>query len=66
LPRSTREWALRELNASCNNVEWAEKHVLKVIDKYLDAHPEIAHPLVNILSLTEMFKKAVLEVRSTI
>ena len=66
MPRNTREWALRELDAACNNIEWSEKHMLKVIDRYLDLHPEIAKPLHDMLALSDMFKKAIKGVRLSI
>ncbi len=66
MPRNTREWALRELDAACNNTEWAEKHLLKVIDRYLELHPEIALPLNQALDVSAMFKGLVQRVRSSI
>lgn len=66
MPRSTREWALRKLDAACNNIDWADKHLLEVIEKYLELHPEIAVPLEAITQLTESVKTLIQEVRSKI
>lgn len=66
MPRTTRELALRELAASVNNIEWAEKHILKVIDRYLDDHPEIAVPLWNLISVSKLLKESVAKVRGSI
>ncbi len=66
MPRSTREWALRELTAAINNIDWADKHLLKVVDTYLDQHPEIAHPLSMITEVTESVKQLIIGVRDKI
>lgn len=66
MPRSTREWALRKLAMAVNNIDWADKHLLEVIEKYLDAHPEIAAPLEGITQLTETVKTLINGVRDKI
>ena len=66
MPRSTREWAQRECDAAINNIEWADKHLLKIINVYLQDHPEIAHPLSQLIEMTEMVSNAIKEIRSNI
>lgn len=45
MPRNTREWALRKLDAANNSIEWCTKHLGEVILKYEQPHPEISEPL---------------------
>lgn len=45
MPANTRIWARREITASSNNIQSAQTHLLKVINLYIDEHPEIAGPL---------------------
>lgn len=66
MPRNTREWALRELDAACNNISWVEKHLLKVVDKYIELHPEIAYPLNQLLEVSAMLEDSIKSVRSSI
>jgi hypothetical protein len=66
MPRSTREWALRKLDMSINNLEWCDKHLLEVVEKYLDVHPEIAAPLSMITEITESVKTLITSVREKI
>ncbi len=66
MPRNTREWALRELDAAVNNIDWSDKHILKVVNRYLDVHPEIAKPLHDMLSLSDILKTSIKLVRSSI
>ena len=66
MPRSTREYALRELEAACNNIGWADKHMLNVINRYIEDHPEIAKPLHDLLSGTDLLKHAIMKIRGSI
>lgn len=45
MPKSTREWAKRELEAADKNLAWVYFHLGKVIEKYDKEHPEITEPL---------------------
>ncbi len=55
MPANTRIWARREITASVNNISSAQQHLLKVINVYIDDHPEIAGPLeLTIESLDEL------------
>ena len=45
MPANTRIWARREINAASNNIHSSQTHLLKVINLYIDDHPEIAGPL---------------------
>lgn len=45
MPKSTRDWAIRHLDASCGNIDWALDKLVSVSKVYMDAHPEIAQPL---------------------
>lgn len=66
MPRSTREWAQRECDAAVNNIEWADKHLLKVIEVYLEDHPEIAAPLNDAVEATDLIIKLIQDVRGNI
>jgi len=66
MPRTTREWALRKLSAADNNVEWCQIHIAKVVDKYVELHPEIAAPLLNCIELSDILRKAIMKVRGSI
>lgn len=59
MPRSTREWALRKLSASQNNIDWCMKHLIEVADRYAEAHPKIAEELLNNLQLGEILKHSI-------
>lgn len=62
MPRNTREWALRKLDAAANNLEWSQKHLLEIVDKYIEPHPEIAAPIhalsETLAALQEAIKQA--------
>ena len=45
MPLSTRDWAKREIDAACGNIDWVFNHLSKVIEVYAKDHPEIAAPL---------------------
>lgn len=66
MPRSTREYALRELTAACNNIDWAQKHLLQVVNRYIDEHPEIAKPLHDLLPGCDLLKVAIMNIRGSI
>lgn len=66
MPRSTREWAQRKLDAANKTLDWFDYHLLEVADKYCDAHREIAVPLVDISATTALLRKLVLLVREKI
>lgn len=66
MPRSTREWALRKLISAINNVEWCEKHLVDVTDKYAELHPEISASLLTVMILTQAVKDLIVSVRKEI
>jgi len=66
MPRSTREWALRELDAAVGNIDWADKHLLNGVNRYIDDHPELAKPLYDLPAVTEILKMSIKSVRSGI
>jgi len=66
MPRSTREWALRKLSASQNNIDWCIKHLAEVTTKYSDAHPKIADSLLNCVELSIILKQGIRKVREKI
>ena len=66
MPRSTREWAQRKLDAANNSLNWFDKHILEVADKYCDEHIEIAGPLTDIAVASDMLKACVGQVRDMI
>lgn len=59
MPRTTREWAKRELTAAANNLDWCDKHLLAIIDVYLEEHPEVAEPLDQLLAASGLIKHAI-------
>lgn len=66
MPRSTREWAQRECDAAVNNIQWAQKHLLKMVEVYLDDHPEIAAPLNDAVEASDLIAKLIQDIRSNI
>jgi len=65
MPRNTREWAKRKLDASVQNINWSGTHLDEVITVYKEAHPEISQPLelcqqmyVEIIAVIERTKRA--------
>ena len=57
MPANTRIWARREITASVNNIYSAQAQILKVVNVYIDDHPEIAGPLeLSVESLDEIIK----------
>ncbi len=45
MPSNTRTWSRREITATVGNIQAAQTHLLKVVNIYIDEHPEIAGPL---------------------
>lgn len=66
MPRTTREWARRKLDMAVNNLEWVDRHLLEVIDVYLEAHPEIAAPLEQATQAGDMLKTLLLQIKNNI
>lgn len=66
MPRTTREWALRKMTAADNNIEWSQMHLAKVIERYLETHPEVAAPLLTCVDLADVLRKAIMKVRGSI
>jgi len=66
MPRSTREWALRKMLAADNNVEWCQIHLAKVIERYLETHPEVSASLLTCIDLADVLRKAIMKVRGSI
>jgi len=65
MPRSTREWARRELEASVKNIDWSGSHLYAVIEKYESEHPQVSEPLVAILKVFEECQTMINLVRSS-
>lgn len=66
MPRTTREWARRKLDMALNNLDWVDRHLLEVVDVYLEAHPEIAAPLEQATQVSGMLKQLLLTVKGNI
>jgi len=66
MPRTTREWALRKMSAADNNIEWCQIHLAKVIDRYLETHPEVSAPLLTCVELSDVLRQAIMKVRGSI
>ena len=63
MPKSTRDTAQRELDRSVGNIEWANTHILRTAQVYLERHPEIADPLITASDLLDEVVKLVKAVR---
>jgi len=50
MPRTTREWALREIQNARNNIDWSGKHLYVVAQRYEKEHPEISDPILVVLA----------------
>lgn len=66
MPRTTREWALRELSAVDKNLEWVQTHLAAVIEKYVDREPEIAGNLLTCVELSVVLNDTVKKIRGSI
>lgn len=51
MPRNTREWAKRKLEESKTNLEWSVYHLKDVSDRYMEQHPEIGKPLIDLMEI---------------
>lgn len=65
MANSTRTWALRELNLSHNNIDWAGTHLSRVAETYQAEHPEVAEPLIMVCQLLIEAQNLILKVRGT-
>lgn len=65
MPRSTREWALREINAADKNIEWCQTHLAGVIDRYLETQPVIAAELLFCVEISDGLRKLIMKVRGS-
>lgn len=66
MPRNTREWALRKLDMVKGNFETSQRHMLEVIDKYIEVHPEVAAPLDALVKAVDALKENVQIIRDNI
>jgi len=66
MPRSTREWALRKLISAINNVDWCDKHLVEVADKYAYLHPNISAGLLYVMGYTKSVKDLIAVIRKEI
>lgn len=66
MPRSTREWALRKLMASTENLNWCQKHLLEVSDTYAEQHPDISVNILICVKMVEIMRVAILDIRGNI
>lgn len=66
MPKSTRQWARRELDAAINNIEWSATHLKAVIDVYIEQHPGIAKPLYLAVEALEMNAKLINDTKEAI
>jgi len=65
MPRSTREWAKRELEYSVKNIDWAGTHVFQVSETYKKEHPEVSEPLQIALQGLEDIQSLIAKVRTS-
>ena len=49
MPRTTRQWARRELENAKKNINWLGVHLSRVEDLYQEPHPEISEPIHDLL-----------------
>ncbi|MBA7702417.1 hypothetical protein ES703_111184 [subsurface metagenome] len=66
MPRSTREWAQRKLDAASNNIKWSQQHLREVCERYLDQHPEISTDLLLTIEISTQLQNAITYTRSKI
>ncbi len=66
MPRSTREWAIRKMDMSEGNLNWAISHLVEVCETYADDHPEIAVPMLEYINAMQLIQKAIVKVRMAI
>jgi len=52
--------------AADNNVEWCQIHLAKVIERYLETHPEVSASLLTCIDLADVLRKAIMKVRGSI
>lgn len=65
MPRNTREWAKRELDAAIKNLEWGGTHLFAVVDIYNKEHQEVSDPLIDVLTVIEEIQTLILKVRQS-
>ena len=65
MPRNTREWAKRELDAAVKNLEWGGTHVYAVVEKYDEKHKEVSSPLIDVLTVIEEIQTLIQQVRAS-
>ena len=65
MPKSTRDWAQRELRAAVGNIEWALDKLAKVVHTYHADHPEVSEPLAEVGVALEALSDAILVVRKS-
>jgi len=65
MPKSTREIAHRELKRAIGNIEWADTHLLRIADVYVDAHPEIAKPIALCSDLLDEVTKLIRQIQKS-
>ena len=65
MPNSTREWARREIRSATDNFDWANTHILRVADRYVDDHPEIAQPLALASDMIDELQKMLTSVKNS-
>lgn len=63
---STRGLMKQELRRALGNIEWAINHIARVTQTYLEVHPEIAYPLIEVLEALDKIAEAVKEIEENI
>ena len=65
MPRNTREWSRRELEAARNNINWVGKHLHAVYEVYNVDHPEISEPIYQVQLVLLELDKVIDKIRSS-
>jgi hypothetical protein len=65
VPRNTREWAKRELDAANNNLDWAMRHLLSVASVYVEPHPEIGKPAEQLAESLVIMQETINQLRGS-
>jgi len=65
MPRNTRQWAQRELDATVKNIDWAGTHLSAMEEIYRPQHPEIADSLIAIMDLLNMAQNTIIKLRGS-
>lgn len=65
MPRNIREWALRKIKESSQNIDWALFHLMEVSETYKEQHPEISAPIEQVAQGLIMIQETINQIRGS-